>query len=59
MKHSAILASSNKHKLEEIQKILSEFDFELLTLAEVGLGDLEIVEDGETFEANSYIKEWI
>ncbi len=56
MKQSAILASSNKHKLEEIQKILSEFDFELLTLAEVGLGDLEIIEDGETFEANSYIK---
>ncbi|MBF4695235.1 XTP/dITP diphosphatase [Fusibacter ferrireducens] len=56
MKQSAILASSNKHKLEEIQKILSAFDFELLTLAEVGLGDLEIIEDGETFEENSYIK---
>ena len=56
MKQSAILASSNKHKLEEIQEILKAFDFELLTLAEVGLGDLEIIEDGETFEANSYIK---
>lgn len=56
MKQRAILASSNKHKLEEIQEILKAFDFELLTLAEVGLGDLEIIEDGETFEDNSYIK---
>ncbi len=56
MKRKAILASSNKHKLEEIQTILSEFDYELLTLNEVGLGDLEIIEDGETFEENSYIK---
>ncbi|WP_069870042.1 XTP/dITP diphosphatase [Fusibacter sp. 3D3] len=56
MRQKAILASSNKHKLEEIQEILKAFDFELLTLADVGLGDLEIVEDGETFEANSYIK---
>lgn len=56
MKHKAILASSNKHKLEEIQEILKEFDYELLTLSDVGLGDLEIIEDGETFEENSYIK---
>ncbi len=52
----AILASSNQHKLEEIQAILSEFDYELLTLDQVGLGDLEIIEDGETFEENSLIK---
>jgi len=56
MKHKAILASSNKHKLEEIQEILDEFDYELLTLSDVGLGDLDIIEDGETFEENSYIK---
>lgn len=51
-----VLASSNHHKLSEIQAILSDFDFELQTMADAGYGDEEIVEDGETFEANSRIK---
>lgn len=52
----AVLASNNKHKLEEIQVILKNFDFELLTMEDVGLGDFEIEENGATFEANSLIK---
>lgn len=52
----AILASGNKHKLEEIQAILKDFDYELITMHDAGLVDFEIVEDGETFEANSLIK---
>ena len=51
-----VLASSNQHKLKEIQSILSDFDFILETMAEAGYGDQEIVEDGDTFEANSLIK---
>lgn len=51
-----VLASQNKHKLEEIQDILREFNIELLSMKDVGLEDLEIVEDGETFEENSMIK---
>jgi XTP/dITP diphosphohydrolase len=51
-----VLASSNQHKLSEIQAILSDFDFDLVTMADAGYGDEEIVEDGNSFEANSLIK---
>ena len=51
-----VLASGNKHKLKEIKEIMQEFNIELTTMADEGLGDLEIVEDGDTFEKNSYIK---
>ena len=51
-----ILASNNKHKLKEIKEILRDFDYELITMEDAGLVNLEIVEDGQTFEENSYIK---
>jgi len=51
-----VLASGNKHKLEEINKIVEKFDIELVMMSDVGLQDLEIIEDGDTFEENSYIK---
>lgn len=51
-----ILASSNPHKIEEIYDILKNLNYKIISLKEIGLGDLEIVEDGDTFEANSLIK---
>jgi len=51
-----ILASGNKHKLEEIQEILKDYKLELETMHDAGLVDYEIIEDGDTFEANSLIK---
>ena len=51
-----VLASSNSHKLKELQAMLSEFDFELLSLKDVGLAGLDIPEEGDTFEANSLYK---
>jgi|LGOV01.1.fsa_nt_gb XTP/dITP diphosphohydrolase len=51
-----VLASGNKHKLDEINEIMNEFNIELIMMDEIGLGDLEIVEDGNTFEENSFIK---
>ena len=50
-----VLASQNRHKAEEIQSILGK-DIKLLTLDEVGCKDLEIIEDGDTFEANAVKK---
>ena len=50
-----ILASKNKHKAEEIRSILPA-EAELLTLDEANLGDIEIVEDSETFEGNALKK---
>jgi len=54
--NKVVLASSNSHKLKELQAMLSEFDFELLSLSDVGLAGLDIPEDGDTFEANSLQK---
>lgn len=51
----AILASNNAHKLEEIYEILKDFEYELVSMKEAGL-DIDIIEDGDTFEKNSLIK---
>lgn len=51
-----VIASKNKHKLEEIKAILKEFPLEIKSMDEVGLEHLEIVEDGKTFEENSMKK---
>ena len=50
-----ILASNNAHKLEEIHAILKDFNYELVSMKDAGL-DMDIEENGTTFEANSLIK---
>ena len=47
-----VLASKNKHKADEIKEILGE-NFEIQTMDEAGIGNLEIIEDGSTFEENA------
>ncbi|RKD21630.1 XTP/dITP diphosphohydrolase [Caminicella sporogenes DSM 14501] len=51
-----VLASKNKHKLQEIKEILKELNIELVSMDDVGLESLEIIEDGNTFEENSMKK---
>lgn len=50
-----ILASKNQHKAEEIKAILGE-GYEIITQTAAGAGDIEIIEDGTTFEANAVKK---
>ena len=50
-----VLASKNKHKLEEIRRITDQFGFELVLQSELGV-DLDVEENGSTFEENSFIK---
>ena len=52
-----VLASRNKHKIEEWQATLRKYvdDVEILSLDEVGIYD-DIEENGATFEENAYIK---
>jgi len=50
-----IVASNNQHKIEEIKKILEKLDMDVLSLKDAGI-DIEVVEDGETFEENAYKK---
>ena len=47
-----ILASKNQHKAEEIKQILGE-GYEIITQTDAGAGDIEVVEDGTTFEENA------
>lgn len=55
MKTRIIFATGNKNKLREIKEILGEEKYEILTMKEAGI-DIDIVEDGKTFEENSLIK---
>ena len=52
-----VLASNNKHKIEEIMSILEKngTNAEVLSMNDVGYTD-EIIEDGNTFEENALIK---
>jgi len=47
-----ILASNNKGKIDEIKKLLSNMKVEVFSLKEIGI-DIDVVEDGETFEENA------
>lgn len=52
-----VFASGNKHKIEEFGAIIRKYipDIEVVSMKDVGISD-DIVEDGDTFEANAMIK---
>lgn len=50
-----IFATGNMDKLREIKEILAGLDVEILSMKEAGI-DIDIVEDGKTFEENALIK---
>lgn len=50
-----VLASKNAHKLREISKITEKFGIELVLQSQQGI-DMDVEENGSTFEENSYIK---
>ena len=50
-----IFATGNMNKLREIKQILAGLDYEILSMKEAGV-DIDIVEDGKTFEENALIK---
>lgn len=51
--NTIVLASNNKHKIEEFKKILT--NYEILSLKDIGFTN-DIIEDGNTFEENALIK---
>ena len=55
MKQRIIFATGNKNKMREIHEILGDLGWEILSMKEAGI-DLDIVEDGTTFEENALIK---
>ena len=50
-----VLASKNKHKLEEISQITRKFGMELVLESDLGV-DIDVEETGSTFEENSLLK---
>lgn len=55
MKNSIIFATGNEGKMKEIRLILADLGMEILSLKDAGI-DIEIHEDGKTFEENAVIK---
>ncbi|MGN0660023.1 MAG: XTP/dITP diphosphatase [Emergencia sp.] len=51
-----IAATRNRHKIEEIEAITRKFGMEIISRDDAGLPPVEIEEDGETFEENSFKK---
>ena len=50
-----IFATGNKGKLKEVKKIFNNTDYEIISLYDLGEVP-EIIEDGDTYEANALIK---
>ena len=50
-----VLASKNKHKLVEMNDILSQLGIEVCSEADAGV-DIDVEETGTTFEENSFLK---
>ncbi len=51
-----VAASRNQHKIKEIEAITKAFGMEIVSRDQAGVPDVEIPEDGTTFEENSYKK---
>ena len=50
-----IMATGNENKVREVREILAGSDIEVVSMKEAGI-DIDIVEDGSTFEENAVIK---
>ena len=51
-----VAASRNRHKIEEIEAITKKFGMRIISRDEAGIPPVEIEEDGQTFEENSFKK---
>lgn len=56
MNKKIVISTNNKNKLREIKKILKDLDIEVLSKADIGIEDFEVLEDGDTLEENSIKK---
>ena len=50
-----VFATNNEGKMKEIKQIMNDLEIPVYSMKEVGI-DLDVVEDGETFEANALLK---
>lgn len=50
-----IFATQNKDKVKEVKQIMADMNVNIITMSEAGI-DIDVLEDGETFEANAIKK---
>lgn len=50
-----LVASNNKHKIDEIRTILKDLNIQVFSLKDLGI-DIDVEENGDTFIENAYIK---
>lgn len=55
MRRKIVFATTNDGKLKEIKLILQDLNYDIISMKEAGL-NIDIVEDGQTFEENAIIK---
>ena len=55
MRKRIVFATGNKDKMKEIRMILADLGLEIISMKEAGV-DIDIVEDGMSFEENAEIK---
>lgn len=55
MMQRIIFATGNEGKMKEIRMLLKDLDCQVISMKEAGI-DTDIIEDGDTFEANAIIK---
>ena len=55
MEPKIIFATGNENKMKEIRMILSDLGMPIQSMKEAGI-DVDVVEDGSTFEENALIK---
>lgn len=52
-RHSLLVATTNRGKLEELRALLAPLPVEVLSLSDVGADTIAVVEDADTFEGNA------
>ena len=56
MRRKLVVSTANKNKVEEIRDILRDIEIEVIAKGDLGLGDIDVVEDGDTLASNSLKK---
>ncbi len=56
MNYEIVVASSNRHKVQEIRKILSPHKMTVYGLCDLNIDEKEIIEDGSNYQENAFIK---
>lgn len=51
-----VISTGNQNKLKEISYMLKDISIEVVSKKDIGLGNLEVIEDGSTLEENSMLK---